>query len=380
VRLSALFGAVVLCVASSPFPAGGNAYSFVKIAETGSGGVVNFPWTPSLNNSGAVALVVDNNLSTNRLVVGSGGPLQTIYDRSGPLNALGGQVTINDSGAIAFVAAFDSGLGGIVRGNGGALTTIADNSGNSFGSFGVDHVNALGAVSFWSGLKTGGSGFYLGDGSSTPSTIASTSTPAFMFKTFATGGSYVNDNGDVVFQAQLNNNSLGVFLKRGSTITDVADDSGPLIFFSSGPSINNNGLMLFSAQFDTGGTALFSYLNGQLTTIADTNTSSFANFNDPIVNASGAFAFLGLLDNGTSGIWAGTDPLNDLVIATGMPLFGSTVSNLHFYRGLNDFGQMAFEADLADGRHVIARADPVPEPSVLGLMVAAAALLRRQWA
>jgi hypothetical protein len=63
-------------------------------------------------------------------------------------------------------------------------------------------------------------------------------------------------------------------------------------------------------------------------------------------------------------------PVPDKVIAIGDPLFGSTVTGfLLDPEGLNDAGQVAFLAQLADGRIAIARADPteVPEPMPLSL-------------
>ena len=47
------------------------------------------------------------------------------------------------------------------------------------------------------------------------------------------------------------------------------------------------------------------------------------------------------------------------MIATGDALFGSSVTELHFFRqGLNDAGQVAFVARLDDGTSGIYRADP----------------------
>jgi hypothetical protein len=49
----------------------------------------------------------------------------------------------------------------------------------------------------------------------------------------------------------------------------------------------------------------------------------------------------------------------DQVVAIGDPLFGSIVTGLSFWReGLNDVGELAFRATLADGRQVVVRADP----------------------
>jgi PEP-CTERM motif len=80
-------------------------------------------------------------------------------------------------------------------------------------------------------------------------------------------------------------------------------------------------------------------------------------------------AFLATLDAGGVGVFTGSHPVGDLVIATGDSLFGSPVTSLASFSpdGLNDIGQVAFGATLADGRQVIVRADPVavPEPSTL---------------
>lgn len=56
-------------------------------------------------------------------------------------------------------------------------------------------------------------------------------------------------------------------------------------------------------------------------------------------------------DAETFGIYTGPDRVADKVIATGDSLFGSTVTDLAFDRdGMNNKGQIAFTAHLADGR------------------------------
>jgi hypothetical protein len=83
--------------------------------------------------------------------------------------------------------------------------------------------------------------------------------------------------------------------------------------------------------------------------------------------------FLAGLRSGGSGIFRGPDPVADVIIASGDPLFGSTVANVFFTEGgLNDNGQVAFVAQLEDGREVVVRAQPVPEPSSLVLGVTGA--------
>ena len=65
--------------------------------------------------------------------------------------------------------------------------------------------------------------------------------------------------------------------------------------------------------------------------------------------------------------------MNDRVIATGDSLFGSIVTSITFTTpGLNNLGQIAFRADLADGTTGIFRADiqtdPIPEPTTIALL------------
>jgi hypothetical protein len=87
------------------------------------------------------------------------------------------------------------------------------------------------------------------------------------------------------------------------------------------------------------------------------------------INDLNQIAYIGLFDDfQTQGIFTGPDLINDAVIMTGDALDGSTVTSLRFYReGLNISGQLAFYAQLADGRGVIMVASPVPGPGVMTL-------------
>jgi hypothetical protein len=64
--------------------------------------------------------------------------------------------------------------------------------------------------------------------------------------------------------------------------------------------------------------------------------------------------------------------LADKLIGTGDELFDSTVTSLTFAReGLNNLGQIAFSAQLADGRGVTVRLSGptvIPEPGSLTLL------------
>ena len=112
------------------------------------------------------------------------------------------------------------------------------------------------------------------------------------------------------------------------------------------------------------------------TLIADTGPESpFSGFGfspSLSLNDAGTVAFLADLRAGGSGLFTGSDPVADRIIGTGDALFGSVVTGLSFYRdGLNNNGELAFRATLADGRQVIARA-VIPEPGTLALLAGAA--------
>jgi hypothetical protein len=95
----------------------------------------------------------------------------------------------------------------------------------------------------------------------------------------------------------------------------------------------------------------------------------------PDINDAGLVAFRATLDAGGAGIFTGPDAVNDRVIGTGDALFGSTVTDVFFARGLNEDGSLAFAYTLANGRQGVALA-VVPEPVALTLLATAALLLR----
>src|SRR5207248_1537376 len=87
--------------------------------------------------------------------------------------------------------------------------------------------------------------------------------------------------------------------------------------------------------------------------IAD-SSGPFGHFHEEYkINAEGKIAFSAYVKStGGGGIFTGGDPIADKVIATGDPLFGSTVGpqdgHLRLY-GLNDQGQIAFGYLMSDG-------------------------------
>lgn len=208
----------------------------------------------------------------------------------------------------------------IVVSNGTTTTTIAPTPTTPFSSLGENpSLSDRGAVAF---SDEAGSGIFRWDGTTT-TVIAHTSTsgpsgPYFSLGLFPS----VNNEGQgaVAFFARLLTpvGGSGIFVSDGTTTTKIADSSGPFLFFRDAPSINDKGVVAFWASLDAGG----------------------------------------------HGIFTGPDPGTNKVIAAGDALDGSTVRDLTFgtfgREGLNNAGQVAFRARLADGRQGIYRADPVP--------------------
>jgi hypothetical protein len=176
----------------------------------------------------------------------------------------------------------------------------------------------------------------------------------------------INGSGQVVFHGIRRDGSEGIFAGNGGPLTTIADTSGPFASFSDAPAISDAGQILFQATLKAlgaipEGPGLFLSSGGTVSAVADA-TGHFSSFGfAPAINAQGQIAFLGTTRSGRVGIYTGGDPEDDRVLAIGDDLDGSTVfdlSVLSFRTGLNNHGQIAFIAQLADGRTGVYRADP----------------------
>jgi hypothetical protein len=143
----------------------------------------------------------------------------------------------------------------------------------------------------------------------------------------------------------------------------AANDSGAVFSGTISANINGNGV---------GQSGIFQVENGVATLIYNDGFANFIDINNQGTVALGSSNKISLLSNGVS----------DQVIGIGDSLLGSTVQSVFFpsNKGLNNAGQVAFYAQLADGTKGIFRADPistpistkVPEPgAILGLVAVA---------
>jgi hypothetical protein len=339
---------------ANPIPAAPR-YTYTRVADN-SGPIVSFESGPSISARGTVAFGANLAAGRRAIFTGNGGPLTTIADTAdGIFSDFSIDVRINARDTVVFRADLAAGGRGIFIGNGGPLITIANTAGGIFSDlFGVS-INPGETVAFHGELDSGGSGIFANkDGTLT--TIADTSDGLSFF-----GTPSINPSGTVAFRANLDMDDVGLFTGDGRPLTAITDSNTAPFDFLSSPSVNARGVVVFMAGFPPDDSGIFTGNGGPVTTIADTTSDVFLGFGTrPAINGRGAVAFRATLSTGELGIFTGPDPAADKVVATGDSLDGSFVIFANtFHQSLNDRGQIAFVAALADGRQGIYVATPV---------------------
>ena len=343
---------------------------------------------------------------------------------SGDPYALSQAVAINNLGAIAFSRTLPNGVQTLFTGRGGGLTRIADTAGPNKYISGWD-INRNGVVAYQVDFDyytsvpyIEATGIFTGNGN-TNRLVAKSSD-----RIFRVSGAAINDNGQVAFHTDseplggitavvtrypdrliaasagdnlaagdINNQGVvafstytgqeQMFIGSGGKPTVIAKTEGTDFFlFLSGLRINEAGTVAFAARLDNDGQGIYTASKTGVRTIIDNLSGPFAGFGfgAPAINNRGVVAFEAN-KNEFQAIYIGINPVANRVIQTGDLLDGSTVLSLStgsHGRYLNDAGQIAFWAQLTDGRTGIYRADPlqlsvaaVPEPSTVVLLIMA---------
>lgn len=173
----------------------------------------------------------------------------------------------------------------------------------------------------------------------------------------------INESNEVAFNANLDTGSQGIFVYDDGEIAEIANNDGEFDQFSS-PDINDEGAIAFLTQRDDGSRGIYTNTYGELNTLVD-DSGEFSFFNSqPTFNNNGEVAFYGELDDGSAGIFVASEIGYEQIVAVGDELAGSTVQELIIVQeGINDSGQVAFQARLADGNFAIFRADPLNQPT-----------------
>jgi hypothetical protein len=365
---AALAALLAPAVAVAAGTSGTATYSFTKIADTADG--FSSFGCPALNGRGQAAFgatVFDPETfnSTESVERGSGGPLTTIADEGDDFSFFGNP-SINRRGSVSVAARFDEQEGeAIVRGRGGPLTEIARTDPGRFNFFTFDtSVNNDGVVAFTAELDERfdfDEGLFTGDGGP-PRTRYLASTSRFQGSIAPPS---INEHGEVAFAEQRDDDVRGIFRQSDGRFTTIADDRGRFQGFTDRPSLNNDGWVAFTAFHDETPDQFVLVGRGRALDVRANTRGEYQSFGDPSLNDRDRVAFSAELDTFDDevgafeqGLFRGRDPVDDAVIRSGDRLFGSRVTGLTACReALNSFGQIAFRAQLADGREVIARAN-----------------------
>jgi hypothetical protein len=352
-------------------------YSFTRIADN-TGPLSEVGIAPvAINDAGQVAFLANLNTGESVLLVGSGGPLTTVARTSSDFRQLGfatpfdrqkathGFPSINGLGQVTFGATRMDGVVGIFGGVDGTIPIIDNSVGFAFDgdpfSSGSGSLTAVEATILIANRPR--HAIVVGNGG--PLTRIADTSQAF---SELDADPRINGSAQVAFHGIRRDGSEGIFVGNGSALITIADTTGPFASFSDAPAISDNGLILFQATVKASSAgleapSLFLSSGGTITIVADAS-GPFTSFGfAPAINAQGQIAFLGTTKSGKVGIFTGGDSDKDRILAIGDHLDGSTVfdlSVLSFRTGLNNGGQVAFIAQLADGRTGVYRADPEP--------------------
>ena len=318
----------------------------------------------SMNQQGVVAFIAFTDATTRGVFSGSGSALAPIASEDGvAIGFLSGRTSINGDGVVVFQGTTPGFVTTIWSGSGGPVATLYDTS-HTFSDLLDPQINDAGQVAFRADYAAGGRAILLGDGSGhAPATIANEMALPSLGRI-----SDLNASGVTAFLADGSSFGTRLVVRGGvgsvDTITEAGELGDTLGTVDGDVTLNDAGVVACAGSFGPAGhekKGVFTGSGGPLSPVAD-STGVYATLQHPRINNSGEVAFQADLDLGAgAGIFTGADPVANKVIQSGDALFGSTVAQVEL-SGFNDAGQVAFEAQLADGRSVVARADPVPEP------------------
>jgi hypothetical protein len=234
----------------------------------------DFPIYGGINDAGTASFGADLRAGGQAIFTGRGGELSRIAD-TGPDSPFSGflptAATINNEDTVAFGATLTSGGAGIFTGRAGEAPRILYVTGGRFAALlSAPTIQRNGdEVSFLASSSTGQDGIFLGDGRTT-TTIATTG------DTYrALAGGVANDAGTVAFIADLTAGGQAIVTGDGTQLTTVADTGGRFSSFFGNVAINNDGQVVFAANLSAGGSGIFRVRDGAVDEIIGTGDSLF---------------------------------------------------------------------------------------------------------
>lgn len=168
--------------------------------------------------------------------------------------------------------------------------------------------------------------------------------------------------GTVVFRAELDTGSMGIFSNTGGIFSAVAESGQVSAEFSqldSFPSLNANGLVAWRGTLRGGAEGIFLRQGSSLTAVVNTR-DRFHTLGHPSVNAAGTVAFLAGLDGRGGGVFTATPGTVGAIAHTDGPFEGFLGRP-----SMNAKGTVAFGARLDSGEMGIYSARPGSRPTAI---------------
>ncbi len=399
---------------------GSNVFQIVRqaqLAPNGNGTFASLGPRPVLNDAGQIAFVASLNGtsggSTDNVAIFTGNSTslaqavrrgQAAPDGNGAFLEFS-NLRIGSSGQITFLGTVAGSSGGlsntrIFRQNGNAILQLARRGqaapgGGVFSDFNISNGTSAGEVAFVSSLlgTSGGTSDDQGMFRTAGSTIIQVArkgqtAPGGNGTLFTIGTPNVSpsNSGDVAFSSFLSGTSggaadnQGLFKGNGGNLTQIAR-KGQLVqngngFYESfgAPTVNSAGQVSFFATLSgtsgglTDNRGIFRASDDSITEIVRSGQAVpdgngvFTSISSPTMNSAGQVVFFGNFAGAgqvSEGIFT-SDGIDQLaVVRQGDPLVGATVDFVSFESdGVNDMGQVAYQAILNDRRFVIGRWTP----------------------
>jgi hypothetical protein len=323
------------------------------VATTGERFSEFAPYVASVNDDGVVAFQAALRVGGSGVFAGVGEEVEELVRRS--LHAgITSHPDLNGARDTSFYGELPRGGQGAFLHRDGRLHMVADTHG-AFASIGPlgPTMNEAGTVAFRADSADRVSGIFAGDGAAV-TTVADTSGTWSRFH----GLPVIADDDTVVFRADCRDGVQGIYAGRGGSIRTVAETGERFASLGLFPSANEGGTVAFAATLRGGGAGIFTDDDGRITRITETE-GPFEAYRGALITNVGAVVMIATLRGGSLGLFGGQDPEEDRILALGDPLLDSAVEDFAANPvSVNASGQVAIRASLADGRHVILRADP----------------------
>jgi hypothetical protein len=344
-------------------------WSFTRIADD-DGAFMSFPVAPSIAADGSVAYLAQLDSGPISLNLGSGGATSELLRTGGAgLATVTGPPAQDGLGRVYVLGQTAGGPAGVYRVTPGQPPALLY-GGTGISQHTVPRANATGVVAFrgFNGVQR----IYTGSGAA-PDVVAAAGVGGVVILDVR---SPINTSGNVAYRAtlgtgeqQLRRNASGVAPSL------IATTAGDVLRFIGQPDLNDANEVVFAAELD-GGLKVIRIAGDSTTLTRVSSGPHYTELANPALALDGSIVFHGVLADGSGeGLFSGPNALHQTVIRTGDFIDGSTLVSVAFDAvGLNDAGQVAFRATLADGRTGVYRADPGATPRELRLRRAKEAL------